>query len=353
MPIGEFSDRSGLSPKRLRSYAAEGILVPAAIDPASGYRYYSSGQLHHAQIIDALRQAGMPLVDIRAVMRHQSPDYLDDWATRLEVDRAERRRALDLARTLLAGDSTDPTTHPRSQEVTMTTLRTAGITETGPVRANNEDSIVHTERLAVVADGMGGLPGGEIAAEAAVGIIQAAFTGRSLDELEAAVRAANWTLWARAGASPELAGMGTTICVTGLLEDGRLAVANVGDSRAYLWHNGELRQLTQDHSVTADLVRRGEVAEHEARSHPHYGILTRALGVAPDVEIDTGCYAVVRGDRVVVCSDGLFNELSRAEIETVVATIEGAADLAQRLVESAVARGGGDNVSVVVAEVAA
>jgi PPM family protein phosphatase len=353
MPIGEFSDRSGLSPKRLRSYAAEGILVPAAIDPASGYRYYSPGQLLEAQIIDALRQAGMRLVDIRAVLRHRSPDHLDGWATRLEVERTERQRALDLARTLLAGDSTDPTTYRRSQEVTMTTLRTAGITETGLVRENNEDSIAHTDRLALVADGMGGLPGGEIAAEAAVGIIQAAFTGRSLDELEAAIRAANWTIWDRAGASSELAGMGTTICATGLLEDGRLAVANVGDSRAYLWHDGELRQLTQDHSVTADLVLRGELAEHEARTHPHYGILTRALGVAPDVEIDSRCYDVVPGDRVVLCSDGLFNELSRGEIETVVATVEGAADLARRLVEAAVARGGSDNVSVVVAEVAA
>ena len=98
----------------------------------------------------------------------------------------------------------------------------------------------------------------KFAANAARALVLAAFTGRSMDELEAAVRAANWAIWDRARGHSELAGMGTTICAAGLLDSGRLALVHVGDSRVYLWHDGELRQLTEDHTVTAELVRRGE-----------------------------------------------------------------------------------------------
>ena len=101
MPIGEFSERSGLSPKRLRSYAAGGLLVPAAVDSASGYRYYSPGQLHDAKLIDTLREAGMPLADITAFLRDPSCDQLDDWARRVETDAEHRQKALDLARRVL------------------------------------------------------------------------------------------------------------------------------------------------------------------------------------------------------------------------------------------------------------
>ncbi len=233
----------------------------------------------------------------------------------------------------------------------MITLRTAARTDTGRVRENNEDSIVTTDLLAVVADGMGGHPGGEIAANAATGVVQAAFTGRSADELEAAVRAANWTIWDRAATHLELEGMGTTLCAAGLVEDGRLALASVGDSRAYLWHEGTLIQLTQDHSVTAELVRRGELRDEDAVRHPHYGVLTRALGVAPDVEIDRTTFAMEAGDRLVVCSDGLFNELSGTEIASVMAKGEEVTAVVDNLVELAIIQGGRDNVSVVAAEV--
>lgn len=235
----------------------------------------------------------------------------------------------------------------------MTRLRSAARSETGPVRENNEDAVVSGDRLAVVADGMGGHPGGEVAANAATALVLAAFTGRSIDELEAAVRAANWSIWDRGRGTSELAGMGTTICAAGLLDNGRLAIVHVGDSRAYLWHGGELRQLTQDHTVTADLVRRGELDDKDATQHPHYGMLTRALGVAPEVEIDSATHAVAVGDRLVFCSDGLFNEVTQAEIVDVLAADEEGSSLADDLVELALSRGGRDNVSVVVAEVEA
>ncbi len=355
MAIGEFSERSGFSAKRLRTYAAEGLLAPAAVDPVSGYRYYSPGQLADAQVIDALRHANMPLADIRAFMRQPSRERLDVWERQLHANASHRQRALTLARHLFAVslNAHFPIVHPDFKEEFMITLRTAGRSDIGRVRESNEDAIVTNDRLALVADGMGGHPGGEIAANAAAGVIPAVFTGESADELEAALRAANWAIRDRALAQPGLEGMGTTICVAGLLTDGHLAIVNVGDSRAYLWHGDELSRLTQDHSVTAALIERGELREVDAAEHPHYGVLTRALGVGSDVEIDRRTLAVEAGDRIVVCTDGLFNELSREEIANAMAAGGDVADIVDNLIDGAISHGGRDNVSVVVAEVAA
>ena len=355
MAIGEFSKRSGLSAKRLRTYAAEGVLTPAAVDPISGYRYYSPDQLADAAVIDILRQANVPLAEIRTFVRHPSREQLEGWVWQLHTDANQRRKALELARQLLE-ESENPAVSlltPDSKEELMFTLRTVGRSDIGQVRENNEDAIVQSDRLALVADGMGGHPGGEIAANAAAGVVPAVFTGRSVDELEAAVRAANWTIRDRALMQPGLEGMGTTICAAGLLADGQLALVNVGDSRAYLWHDGELTRLTKDHSLTAELIERGELQEEDAPEHPHYGVLTRALGVGPDVEIDRQTLAVEAGDRIVLCSDGLFNELSRQEIARALARGGDAAAIVENLIGAAIAHGGRDNVSVVVAEVAA
>ena len=355
MPIGEFSARSGLSAKRLRTYATEGLLAPAAVDPSSGYRYYSPGQLAEAQVIDALRHAGVPLADIRAFFHQPSRERLDVWARQLESDAHHRQGALLLARQLLTEkeDRAVPIVNPHSKERLVPRLRTAGRTDIGTLRENNEDVIVSNDRLALVADGMGGHPGGEIAANVVAGLVPASFTGRSADELEAALRAANWAIRERAVAQPELEGMGTTICAVGLLANGELALVNVGDSRAYLWHGGSLNQLTRDHSVTGELIERGELREEEAAQHPYYGVLTRALGVGPDVEIDCTRLAVDDGDRIVVCSDGLFNELSGEEIASILTDGADVTDIVDSLIESAVAHGGRDNISVVVAEVGA
>ncbi len=355
LPIGEFSERSGLSPKRLRTYAAEGLLVPAAVDPASGYRYYSPGQVREAEIIGTLRQAGMPLGEIRQILIRSSPAQLDAWAVHLESEAAHRRRALHRASHLLAVEcSSFPARGNQDpKEAAMTHLKTAARTETGRVRNTNEDAVTTTDRVAVVADGMGGHPGGEIAAGMAAGLVPAAFTGRSLDELEAGVRAANWAIWDRSAARAELEGMGTTICAIGLLDDGHLGVANVGDSRAYLWHRGAIMQLTVDHSVTAELVGRGELEEERARHHPHYGVLTRALGMGPDVEVDAATHVVVPGDRVLVCSDGLFNEVTGDEMAAVLSGAESLEAAAAQLLALVVSREARDNISVVVAEVAA
>ena len=234
----------------------------------------------------------------------------------------------------------------------MTTLETTGRTDIGQLRENNEDVIVTSDRLALVADGMGGHPGGEIAAEVVAGVVPAAFTGRSIDELEAAVRAANWSIRERATAQPGMEGMGTTVCAVGLLSSGHLAIVNVGDSRAYLFRQGSLSRLTRDHSLTAELIELGELEEKEAAQHPYYGILTRALGVGSVVEIARTTLIVEEGDRIVVCSDGLFNELTDDEIETILGGDPDVSEIVDTLVDGAIAKGGRDNVSVAIAEVA-
>src|ERR1700690_1862273 len=131
MPIGEFSEHSGLSPKRLRSYATAGLLIPAAVDSASGYRFYSPGQLREARLIDALREAGMPLSPIRDLPRGPWDGQLEAWERQVEGDAGQRREALDLARRLLAFEapSMSPIDIDHDRKATMTQLKTVGRTD--------------------------------------------------------------------------------------------------------------------------------------------------------------------------------------------------------------------------------
>jgi PPM family protein phosphatase len=350
MAIGEFSERSGLSAKQLRSYAASALLVPAAVDSATGYRFYSPGQLRDARLIEALRRAGMPLADIASMLRSPNTEALDEWSRRIDHEAMRSKEALGLARRLLAVlGPHEVSSVDRRRGAAMARFETASRTDRGLVREANEDAVIETSTIVGVADGMGGHRGGAVASALAVAMVEGTFTGRSPEELDAAVRAANRAVWERSREDPDLGGMGTTLCCAGLLEDG-VAIVNVGDSRAYLWRDGSLTQLTEDHSVTAELVRQGELSEQDVRSHPHVGVLTRALGVAPDVEVDRRMIAPKDGDRLLVCSDGLVNELDREEIGSLLA--EGSLQsAANALVEAGLGRGGHDNISVVVAEV--
>ncbi|MEA2493163.1 MAG: family protein phosphatase, partial [Thermoleophilaceae bacterium] len=247
MPIGEFSVRSGLSQKRLRSYAAAGVLVPAAVDSDSGYRYYAQSQLSSALLIDALRKAEIPLSDITEILREPRAFDFDRWLLQLESDTAARRAGLEAALRLITNEH-----NSRDRKgTTGTMLEAAGRTETGPVRRTNQDAPIIGDRIVGVADGMGGAPAGEIASALAATILERAFAGTGADELSALVRAANAAIFARAAADPALTGMGTTLCCAGFLDDGRVTVVNVGDSRAYVLRAGVLRQVTTDHTVTA------------------------------------------------------------------------------------------------------
>ena len=351
MTIGEFSAASGLSPRRLRSYATAGLLTPVAVDPESSYRYYSPQQLPQARLIDVLRRAGMPLGEIKATLRERHGHRLDEWAARVRSDAEARQQAIARARELLASEDEEPTTMDDSQTAAVKTLRlrVAGRTETGSVRANNEDTVVVSEQLIAVADGMGGHRAGEIASSLATAAVAAVFTGKSADELQAALRAANWAVWDRACNAPDLQGMGTTMCAVGVLEDATVAVANVGDSRAYLSRAGALQAITCDHTVAAELARQGQLTSQEAAEHPHRRLLTRALGVGADVTIDLTCLQLLEGDRVLVCSDGAFGPLQDDQIGAILDSSETPQDVVDAIVDLALASGSDDNASAVAA----
>lgn len=237
----------------------------------------------------------------------------------------------------------------------MTTLRWGSATDVGLVRTNNEDNLLVASPLFAVADGMGGANAGEVASQTAVDTLGATFTGGTAQDLVDAVRAANRAVWEQARGDNELQGMGTTLTAIALVEDNgeeRLAVANVGDSRAYLFDNGDIERLTDDHSVAEELMRRGEVTAEEAAIHPSRHKLTRVLGITPEIEVDIWEIVPYEGQRLVLCSDGLSNEVSDAQIASVLRRLADPEDATRELVSLAKANGGRDNITVVVIDVA-
>ena len=234
-------------------------------------------------------------------------------------------------------------------------LKHAGATHVGRVRHSNQDFRDSTQELHVLADGMGGHQGGEVAASIAVSTTLSQFKNPSRVALIRAVAFANSAILERSTADKSLSGMGTTLCALAAVvgESGLdgLAVVNVGDSRIYRWARGELFQVTEDHSLVADLVRSGELTVEEAARHPQRNILTRALGINHDLIVDTWELIPVIGDRYLLCSDGLFNELSDERISELLEVHKDPSVLAQELVDRAVDSGGHDNVTVGVVDV--
>lgn len=237
----------------------------------------------------------------------------------------------------------------------MTVLRSGSASDVGRVRTVNEDLALESLTLFAVADGMGGHVGGEIAARTAIETLQAEFARKpSADGLAAAIHDANKAVWERGHEDADLRGMGTTMIAAALVatdEGDRLVLANVGDSRAYRLHGEVLVQLTTDHSVAEELVARGELSEEEAAIHPHRHILTRALGVQPEVAVDVWQLIPEEGDRFLLCSDGLTNEVLAEEITDVLVRTRDPQEAAETLVRTANQAGGNDNATVVVLDV--
>jgi protein phosphatase len=224
----------------------------------------------------------------------------------------------------------------------------------GQVRTDNEDSYLAVEGLAAVADGMGGHRGGEVASADTIEALRSIEGSRSLDDLVRAVHLANRRISERAERDPELAGMGTTVVVVGLVRrDGldEVAVLNVGDSRVYLQAAGGMHQLTEDHSLVESLVRDGRISTEEAANHPQKNVLTRALGVEPLVVVDAWLLRPCDGDRLLLCSDGLTNELDDDRIAAILSEGDPPDVAARRLAAEADAAGGRDNVTTVVLDV--
>jgi len=241
-------------------------------------------------------------------------------------------------------------------------LVTAQQSDTGLVRATNQDHCAEFQhpslprRLLVVADGMGGHRGGEVASRLAVSAIGDAFRASSAageEVLRTAFAAANDAIRGQSADNPELAGMGTTavaVLVDGDDRDQRCWVASVGDSRVYLLHEGAFRQLTDDHSVVGELVRRGHISDEEARNHPRRNEILRALGTQPEVETDVIAVEAAGGDHFVLCSDGLSGMLLDEEIAETVEK-NAPAEAVAKLVEMANECGGTDNITVQIARI--
>lgn len=384
LTIGDFARASRLSAKVLRRYDELGLLPPARVDPFTGYRYYAVEQLERARLIAWLRRIDMPLTEVGRVCELYGSDAAaaarairGHWA-RIESETAARR---DLATSLvdrLKGptEMTDGTTDEMVDETTdentygttdgTTTgpgpgaaagrtappafaLRTAVRLDRGPVRDTQQDAAHAGPHLLAVADGYG--PEGARAALAAVAALEAvpppapaARAGDVLNALEDAVRTAD-------GAVSGLADSGTTLTAA-VWTGGRLALAHVGDSRAYLLRDGTLVRLTRDHTVVQALVDAGELDPAEAADRPDRALLLKALdggGVPPEPEL--GVHETRPGDRYLLCTDGLSAVAPAEAVHRALAGAVGPDDAAEALIALARDLGGPDNVACVVADV--
>jgi protein phosphatase len=236
----------------------------------------------------------------------------------------------------------------------MTRLAFGSATDVGKVRTVNEDRFLVADSLFAVADGLGGHQAGEVASKTAVETLGSSFNEHTVDGLVDAVLKANHAVWQLARDNPDLQGMATTMTAVALVDEDdeeRLALVNVGDSRAYLLQRGELEQLTEDHSLVEQLVREGRLTSEEAAIHPQRSIITRALGLDPEVEVDSWQLIPYEGDRLLLCSDGLTNEVTDDDIASTLRRVSDPVAAAQDLVEQARANGGNDNITVVVVDV--
>jgi protein phosphatase len=347
LTIGTFARASRLSPKALRLYDELELLRPTRVDPDSGYRYYAVEQLERARLVAWLRRLGMPLAGIREVCALEPAAAAREirafWA-RVETETAVRRD--------LAGFLVDHLTAVGAvgavpgKDTTMLELRYAAHSDRGLVRPSNQDTAYAGTRLLAVADGFG--PEGAPASGAAVEALrfldtEEVPTGNVLNLLEEAVRSATDAV--RDVADP--AENGTTL--TALLWTGsKLALVHIGDSRAYLLRDGGLFRITHDHSVVQSLIDEGRLTPEEAGSHPQRTMLLKALTIdTPDLKLHDSR----RGDRYLLCSDGLTAVVPEHRIRELLTANPDPEEAVRSLVDAANEAGGPDNVSCVVADV--
>jgi len=236
----------------------------------------------------------------------------------------------------------------------MTAVRQLGHgTDTGKKRRRNEDEYVVEPPLFAIADGMGGAQAGELASSLAAGAVRGGegAAGGGEDYVVELIQEANRRVYQRSSQDAAVSGMGTTMTVA-LVEEGAVFFGHVGDSRAYLIRDGKLEQLTEDHSLVAELVRSGKLSPEEAETHPQRSVITRALGTDPDVDVDTFSIPTQPGDLFMLCSDGLT---SMVEDDVILSTVEKHRDnlqtAAKALIRAANKGGGEDNITVVFFEI--
>jgi serine/threonine protein phosphatase PrpC len=232
--------------------------------------------------------------------------------------------------------------------------------DTGTLRVQNEDSFLAEEKIFVVADGMGGHNAGEVASAMAIKMLAEAQANGISDasQLAKVIEQINHSIFHAAANQTDQRGMGTTLAVLALTpnettNEVSAAVANIGDSRTYLFRNDEFRQVSVDHSYVQDLVSEGLITREEARTHARRNIVTRALGIEPSVAVDTWTLPLITGDRYVLCSDGLVDEVTDEAIEKCVKQKIEPQKVADQLVALANANGGRDNITVIIVDVIA
>lgn len=235
----------------------------------------------------------------------------------------------------------------------MTVTQLGYGTDTGKKRRRNEDAYVVEPPLFAIADGMGGAQAGELASSLAAGAVREdeAAAGSGERRVAELIQEANRRVYERSSQDAAASGMGTTMTVA-FVGDANVAFGHVGDSRAYLIRDGKLEQLTEDHSLVAELVRSGKLSPEEAETHPQRSVITRALGTDPDVDVDTFSIETAPGDLFMLCSDGLT---SMVEDDVILQTIEKSRDnlqtAAKALIRAANKGGGEDNITVVFFEI--
>jgi protein phosphatase len=237
----------------------------------------------------------------------------------------------------------------------LTRWRYAAATDTGLVRLTNQDVLYADDRLAIIADGMGGHAAGEVAAAISIDLVKAGFReNQSVEGLVESIQGANLAVLSDAREHPEHFGMGTTIIAVGLTYDLDGVVSptlvHVGDSRAYQLRDGALRQLSEDHSVAEEWVRMGRLTPEEAAVHPRRHQLTRGVGVEDTIAIDVTSISANPGDRLLLCSDGLSNELDADTLARLSSAPNGLELAVENMVSAAKVAGGRDNISVILLE---
>jgi PPM family protein phosphatase len=225
----------------------------------------------------------------------------------------------------------------------------AGLTDTGKKRRRNEDAFVVAPPLFGIADGMGGAQAGEVASGLAAAAMQeSGANGGGEQRLVELIQDANRRVHERASTDAAASGMGTTMTVALVEPDGRVGFGHVGDSRAYLLRDEKLEQLTDDHSLVAELVRRGELSPAEAEIHPQRSVITRALGTDPDVDVDTFSVEARPGDVFMICSDGLSSYVDGGQLEAIILRYrDDLTSAAKALIQAANRGGGDDNITTV------
>lgn len=235
-------------------------------------------------------------------------------------------------------------------------MQAAGISHIGLVREKNEDKYIMDlqQKLFVICDGMGGHKGGKIASAMAAQVIERQYTSNDEQDraaaLNAAINAANQKIWQVGSDNPEYQEMGTT-ATAAVIEDERLIVAHVGDSSLFLLRDGQICKITTDHTLARQMVMDGLLDEDEVRTCSYNHILTRAVGVQENIEIDNYTEIIQPGDQIILCSDGLTDMLAEEEMLEIMNENKAAADpeqLARALVDAALNKGGYDNITIIV-----